>query len=116
MLSCATSQDHDDEEADAMPAYLIQVAYKDAAAGTMIANPQPREDVMERAVASVGGKVIAFFFAFGGYDVIAIAEFDGNESAAAFALASAAGGAIAKFHTTALLTSGEAVAAMRKAQ
>jgi uncharacterized protein with GYD domain len=45
-----------------------------------------------------------------------IAELPDNAAAASFALATAAKGAISKFHTTVLLTPAEGVKAMKKAQ
>jgi uncharacterized protein with GYD domain len=99
-----------------MAFYLIQVAYKDTAAKVLIKNPQRREDVIKKACASLGGKMHSFFFCLGEYDVVVIAELPDNAAAAAFALATASKGAISKFHTTALLSAAEGVAAMKKAQ
>ena len=53
-----------------MPFYLCQVGYNEAAAKKLIANPQTREDAIKQSCASLGGKLHAFFFAFGEYDVI----------------------------------------------
>jgi uncharacterized protein with GYD domain len=94
--------------------YLVQVAYKDTAVKTLIGHPQAREDVIAKACESLGGKLHAFYFCFGEYDVISIAEFPDNVAAAAFGLDSVAAGAVAKYHTTVLLTPAEAVAAMKK--
>jgi uncharacterized protein with GYD domain len=98
-----------------MAFYLLQAAYNVTGAQALIAKPQPREDAITAAIESLGGKVHAFYFSFGDYDVAVIAEFPGTDSAAAFALSTAAGGAISKIHTTALLTPAEAVKAMKKA-
>jgi uncharacterized protein with GYD domain len=108
-LRCVTKE-------EAMAFYLVQVAYKDTAAKTLIAKPQSREDVIKKACASLGGKLHSFFFAFGDYDVVIIAELPDNAAAAALALATSAKGAIARFHTTVLLTTGEGLDAMKKAQ
>jgi uncharacterized protein with GYD domain len=99
-----------------MAFYLIQVAYKDTATKTLIANPQTREEVIRKTCASLGGKLLSFFFSFGEYDVVIIAELPDNSAAAAFALATASKGAISKFHTTVLLSAAEGVEAMKKAQ
>jgi uncharacterized protein with GYD domain len=99
-----------------MPFYLIQVAYKDTAAKALIANPQTREDVIAKSCASLGGKLHSFFFVFGDYDVVCIAEMPDNITAAAFALATASKGAISKYHSTVLMTPAEGLAAMKKAQ
>ena len=99
-----------------MPFYLIQVAYNDTAAKAMIADPQPRENVTRKAAKSLGGKLHAFFFSFGEYDAVAIVELPDNQAAAALALAGDGGGALARYTTTVLLTTAEAVEAMRRAQ
>ncbi len=99
-----------------MAFYLIQVVYKDTAAKSLISHPQTREDAISKTCKSLGGKLHSFFFAFGDYDVVAIAELPDNAAAAAFALGIASKGAAAKFHTTVLLTAAEGMAAMRKAQ
>ena len=96
--------------------YLIQLAYTAEAAKAMVKNPQNREATARAAMESLGGKAHSFFFAFGEYDAIIIAELPGNAAAAAGALATTSGGAISKFHTTPLLTGAEAVEAMKLAQ
>jgi uncharacterized protein with GYD domain len=99
-----------------MAFYLIQVAYKDTAIKSLVTRPQTREDIIGKTCKSLRGKLHSFFFAFGEYDVVAIAEFPDNAAAAAFALGTASKGAVAKFHTTVLLTAAEGLEAMRKAQ
>jgi len=95
--------------------YLIQVAYSASGVKALVGKPQPRKDVVERTLASFGGKLLSFYFAFGDYDVVLIAELPNNEAAAAVALATSASGAIAKFHTTVLMSPEEGVRAMTKA-
>ena len=99
-----------------MAYYLMQVAYTDTAAKTLVGNPQTREDAIKKTCASLGGKLHSFFFSFGEYDVAVIAEFPDNAAAAAFALATSSKGAITKFHTTPLLTAAEGLTAMKKAK
>jgi uncharacterized protein with GYD domain len=99
-----------------MAFYLVQVVYKDAAIKSLVARPQTREDAINKTCQSLGGKLHSFFFSFGEYDVVAIAEFPDNAAAAAFALGTASKGAVSKFHTTVLLTAAEGLRGMRKAQ
>lgn len=96
--------------------YLIQLAYTADAAKAMVKNPQNREEIARAAMESLGGRAHSFFFAFGEYDAVIVAELPGNVAAAAAALATSSGGAIAKFHTTPLLTAAESVEAMKLAQ
>jgi uncharacterized protein with GYD domain len=55
------------------------------------------------------------YYAFGEHDVVLIAEFPDNVSAAAIALTVAAGGAAKEFKTTVLLSVDEVLEAMRRA-
>ena|SRR5579862_9669516 len=99
-----------------MAFYLIQVAYTAEAVKAMVNNPQSREEVARKATESLGGKLHSFYFSFGEYDAVLIAEAPNNVSAAALALATGAGGAVSKFHTTPLMTMAEGVEAMKTAK
>ncbi len=99
-----------------MAFYMIQVTYKDAAAKSLILHPQTREDAIAKTCKSLGGKLHSFFFAFGEYDVVSIVELPDNAAAAALALGIGSKGAVAKFHTTVLLTPAEGLEGMRKAK
>ena len=68
---------------------------------------------MGKAVESVGGRLEAFFFAFGDRDVYVIADFPDNESAAAMALAVNSSGAVTT-HTVVLLTPEDIDAAAKR--
>jgi uncharacterized protein with GYD domain len=87
-----------------MPKYLIQARYttegiqglvKDSASGR-------RADV-QSAVKALGGKVDAFYFAFGADDVVIIMDLPDNVTAAAVALTTSGSGAV-QVRTTPLLT------------
>ncbi len=99
-----------------MPYYMIQASYKETAAQALIARPHDRSEVVKKMVESLGGKLHAFFLAFGDYDIVAIVEAPGNDSAVAAGLATVAGGALSKYRTTVLITPKEAVSAMKKAK
>jgi uncharacterized protein with GYD domain len=81
----------------------------------LVNNPQDRSTHIGSVIESLGGRMESFFHAFGDYDAVAIAELPDNASAAAFALAVGAGGAIRSYKTTVLISTNEAVEAMRKA-
>ena len=98
-----------------MPRYLQQITYTQEAWQALIKNPQNRIDAVRPAVEKLGGKIETAYFAFGDYDVIVIAELPDNVSAAALAVAFAAGGACRNVKTTPLLSAAEAVEAMKKA-
>ncbi len=98
-----------------MPHYLIQVAYNRGGVAALLQEPQNRIEKVTPAIEAVGGRVECGYFAFGDHDVVLICEMPDNTSAAAFALAVAAGGTVGSYKTTVLLTPEEAVEAIRKA-
>ncbi len=98
-----------------MAHYLFQGAYASESWKTLIKNPMHRFEAIRPAIEKLGGSIEGAWFAFGEYDFILIAEMPDNVSAAAFALAVAAGGSLKTFKTTPLMTPTEGVAAMKKA-
>jgi len=98
-----------------MASYLFQVAYTAEAWSAMLGTPQDRSAAVRAAVEKLGGKVERFWLSFGDYDVVGVIEMPDNVSAAAFAMAVAAGGACKSVRTTPLLTVPEGMEAMRSA-
>ncbi len=72
-----------------------------------------RRAVVEKMIKSMGGKLEAFYYAFGETDVYCIADMPDNVNAAAFALAIAASGAVT-LNTTVLMTPEEMDQAVKK--
>jgi uncharacterized protein with GYD domain len=99
-----------------MPYYLIQAAYTPEAWAGLVKKPQDRARALRPIASQLKGKLVSFYLAFGDYDVVAVAEFPDNDSAAAFSMAAAAGGAVKGIKTTPLMTVQEGVKAMRKAK
>ena len=98
-----------------MAHYLLQASYSKEGIGALLANPQDRAAALRPIVEGMGGKLESFYFAFGDYDVIAVAELPDNVTAAALAMAVAGSPGLSSYKTTPLLTMDEALAAMRKA-
>jgi uncharacterized protein with GYD domain len=98
-----------------MPRYLLQASYSTEALTAMVKKPQNRTEVVRKTIEKLGGSMDAIWLSFGDYDVVTIMEMPNNASAAAFALAIAAGGACKSVKTTPLLTVEEGMAAMKKA-
>jgi len=97
-----------------MPEYLFEVSYTlDGVRGVREQGGTARLAAAREAAASVGGTVKTFHYAFGGTDVYAIGEFPDNTSAAAFALAVGASGAV-DIRTVVLLSPEEIDAAVRR--
>jgi uncharacterized protein with GYD domain len=98
-----------------MPSYLVQVSYSSEALASLIANPQDRTEVVKKAIKKLGGKLIDAWLSFGDYDVVLVMEMPDNVSAAALALATAAGGSCKTVKTTPLLSFKDGLAALEKA-
>jgi uncharacterized protein with GYD domain len=99
-----------------MPHYLQQVAYSQEGWEALVANPENRIEAVRPAIEKLGGKIESAWFAFGDYDIIVIGEFPDNVSAAAAAMAFAAGGACKSVQTTPLISADEAVQALKRAK
>jgi uncharacterized protein with GYD domain len=99
-----------------MTYYLMQVSYNGSGVKALVEHPQNREDAARKGIESLGGKLHAFYFAFGAYDLVLISEFPDNATAAATAMAVGSSGLFSKFETTVLMTTAESMAAMNKAK
>jgi uncharacterized protein with GYD domain len=97
-----------------MPTYMFQGSYsKDAIAAIRKDGGSHRVEVARALASSIGGTLESFYFAFGEWDFIAIAEVPDAASAVALASTIGASGAMSRFETTALLSPDEVDAASR---
>jgi uncharacterized protein with GYD domain len=97
-----------------MPKYLWEVSYTEEGARALLKEGgSKRRTAVEETVKSLGGKLEAFYYAFGKHDLYGIAELPDSETVAAFSLAvKAAGGASVR--TTVLMTPEQLDAATKK--
>ena len=97
-----------------MPKYLFEISYTlEGAKGLLKDGGSKRLAAGKAAIESLGGKLEAFYFAFGEHDAIVIVDMPDAASAAATSIAlSASGGVTGK--TTVLLTPEEIDAAVKK--
>ena len=98
-----------------MPYYMLQGAYTSEAWAAQVANPQDRVEIVRPIFEGLGGRIESAYFTFGEYDVVVIAEFPDNVSAAAISVAINAGGGFKSAKTTPLMTMEEGIEVMRKA-
>ena len=98
-----------------MPLFLTQVSYTEQAWQALVSNPQDRLEAIRPVVEKLGGRVINAWFAFGDYDFLLVTEIPDNVSAAALAIAAAAGGACKSIKTTPLMSTAEGLEAIKKA-
>ncbi len=98
-----------------MALYMVQAAYNAEALATLAKKPQDRSVPVREAIQKLGGRLLSFYFCFGEYDVVALAELPDDSAATAMALATASPGHLRAYKTTKLFTVEETMEAMRKA-
>jgi uncharacterized protein with GYD domain len=87
-----------------LPKYLIQACYtREGIQGLVGDSASGRRADVQAAVKAVGGRVEAFYYAFGADDVIIIVDLPDNITAAAVGLTTSGSGAV-RVRTTPLLT------------
>lgn len=97
-----------------MPKFLIKASYNtDGARGLMKEGGTGRRKVVEQLVQSLGGKVEAFYFAYGEADVYVITDVPDATAGLAVSLAVNASGAV-RLQTIPLITPEEIDAATKK--
>jgi uncharacterized protein with GYD domain len=97
-----------------MPKYLVEASYTpDGLDGLMKEKASGREAAIHAALATMGGSVEAFYFAFGHRDVVVICDLPDNIAAASLSLAVSSSGLV-HATVTPLLTVAEVDKALAK--
>ncbi len=94
---------------------MIQFSYKAETVGNLLKNPEDRSIAVRKLIEKLGGKMLGFYYSYGDYDGIVIADMPDNASNLATTMVSFAGGGTTRLKTTILITVEEAMAAMKKA-
>jgi uncharacterized protein with GYD domain len=94
---------------------MTQWTYKDRQIQALVDNPHDRYEIIRKLFEAFGGKLHQFYFAFGDYDGVLIAEFPDNTAATACLLTVAKAGAVDQLKTTVLISPKEALKAMKQA-
>jgi uncharacterized protein with GYD domain len=97
-----------------MPKYLVQGSYVgEGLKGLLTEGGSGRRAAVEAVLKEMGGALESFYYTFGKDDVLGVAEFPDNATAAAFSLAVNASGQL-KVRTTVLMTPEELDEAAKK--
>lgn len=99
-----------------MAIYMIQASYTSGAWGKLVQRPENRQEALKPVIEQLGGQLLAWYYAFGEYDVMILVEVPGNVNAAAASMAVAAGGAVKALKTTPLMSPDEGFDALLLAQ
>ncbi len=97
-----------------MPKYMVEASYTvEGLKGLQKDKASGRRSAVAQAVAAVGGKLEAYYFALGKHDVVAIVDLPDVVTVTALSLA-ISGTGLARTRTTALLSVEETDAALQK--
>jgi uncharacterized protein with GYD domain len=97
-----------------MASFLVQFSYTEQGLkGLVKEGGSKRREATEQLIKSMGGRLVAYYFAFGDYDGFAIVDGVDNVDTAAAALIVGASGAV-RTKTTVLLTPEEVDKATKK--
>src|SRR6266851_2446259 len=96
-----------------MSHFMVSCNYSTESKNALIANPVDRTKAASAAVEAVGGKLHSAFMTFGETDIIVIYEAPDAIASAALAMTLGASGAFSSIKTTALLTTTDAIKALK---
>jgi len=97
-----------------MPKFMFQASLSpEGVKGLLSEGGTARRSVVKDAIETLGGTLEAFYFAFGGDDVVGICDLPDNETAAAFGLETSSSGRVS-VTTTVLITPEEVDRAREK--
>jgi len=96
--------------------YMYQAGYTSKSITRLIEDPQDRIEKVKKSFKDMGAEIVIGGYPIGEYDVLVVYNAPDDATAAALALAIAAGGATRLAKTTRLLTSDEWIESLQKAQ
>ena len=99
-----------------MAIFMSQFSYGAETWNQLAENPEDRSDAIKPLLESLGGRLIAVYYAFGDYDGVVIFEAPDGVVAAAAVIAAIAPGHVESVKTTRLLTVDEMQAALAKSR
>ena len=97
-----------------MPFFLARAKVSKDYMQALVDRPEDRLVSTTRFLQGIGGRLHNYFFAFGDHDIVLLYELPDNVSAASLSMVLSASGSITEIETTPLLTTQEAVEAMKK--
>jgi|ERR1051326_3520202 uncharacterized protein with GYD domain len=98
-----------------MSYYLVQAGYTSEAWKSLVDHPEDRAKKIRPVIEKLGGTLEGAWFSFGDYDIVLVIQMPDNVSAASFAMAGAAGGALRSIKTTPLMALSEGAEAVKRA-
>lgn len=99
-----------------MPKFVHIFSVSGSTLARFVDNPEDRRGPVAKLVEAAGGKLVSYYWMFGQYDGLAIAEYPDATSAASAAFAITSSGAFTHFETHELLDADEVVRVLQKAK
>jgi uncharacterized protein with GYD domain len=106
---------YEQETEEFMAIYITQGRYTPDAVKGMVAKPEDREKAVADLMEKAGAKLLALYFTFGEYDVLAITEAPSEEVMASALIAVAASGGLSHLRTSVAMTAKDAMKAFKSA-
>jgi uncharacterized protein with GYD domain len=106
---------YEQETEEFMAIYITQGRYTPDAVRGMVAKPEDREKAVADLMEKAGAKLLALYFTFGEYDVLAITEAPSEEVMASALIAVAASGGLSHLRTSVAMTAKDAMKAFKSA-
>ena len=87
-----------------MPIFITQGRYTERAVKGMMAHPEDRAKAVADLFERAGGKLLGFYFTFGEYDWLSIADMPDHATDLAVLIAGASNGSVSDLRTTVAVT------------
>lgn len=99
-----------------MAKYLILFGLKGETVGRFMQNPTDRSQVVRDLVGQLGGQLDCYYFMFGQYDGMVIADLPDSATAATIGVAVTSTGAFSQYQTHELIGTEEMVGILKRAK
>jgi uncharacterized protein with GYD domain len=103
-------------EVATVPKYVILFSLTSDALARFIENPEDRRAAVSRLAEAAGGRLESYYWMFGQYDGLTIAECPDSATVAALALSAASSGAFKHFETHELIAADDLVGILQRAK
>lgn len=98
-----------------MPRFISDIKLSPEAISGLIENPHDRGEAVRPLFEALGGNLVEYYFGVGGGNAVVIYDLPDADSIQALSMKVIAGGTTTDFKTQRLITSAEAVSAIKKA-
>jgi len=92
---------------------LIQFSYTPDTLAKLVHNPEDRSTVVKKLIEQSGGRMLEFYYSFGEYDGMVIAEMPDHVASLATTFSAFSQGGLTNLKTTVLITVSDAMKAMK---